>query len=527
MWGRPITQAILKAVLTIFVTSTITFVLIRLMPGSPVEIKIDELMQQSQISYAVFCLKKKKLFDINLNAPIQDQYLEYLGNLAHGDLGNSFLSRGTTVMSIILSVLPWTLFAVGTALLLSFVLGIALGLVAAYRRNSLLDHAVSTGGSIISSIPGYLIALLIVLIFGIQLRWIPITQMRGAFTSGITPGFTPEFIGDILFHASLPITVFFLTHIGLWILSMRSATLAALEEDHVTVARARGLTDGRITTAYVGRNAVLPLVSQFAIAAGAVVGGAVIIEQIFVYQGVGLRLVASIYAKPSFLHPLGTDFQGRDVVNQIVYGGGDIITTAILAALFSTLIAITFGSIAATLGGRIDALILAITDVALTIPQLILLIVIAAIFRPTSFFALAVILALLQWPALLRQIRAQVLSLKERDFVEAARSLDLGLMHIIFREMLPNMRSYIVIHFIIAMTLAIYAQAAIMFLGLVPLSGRNWAIMLYFAYNQGALFFKDSFFYLMGPIMAIALFQLSLVWLASGLEDVFNPRLRS
>src|SRR6266513_2900050 len=268
LWGRPITQAIAKALLTIFVTSTITFVLIRLMPGSPVE--------------------------INLDAPIHEQYFEYLGNLVHGNLGNSFLSRGTSVMSIILSVLPWTLFAVGTGLLLSFVLGIALGLVAAYRRNSLLDHAVSTGGSIISSIPGYLIALLIVLIFGIQLRWLPITQMRGAFTSGITPGFTFEFIGDILFHAALPISVFFLTHIGLWILSMRSATLAALEEDHVTVARARGLTDGRITTAYVGRNAVLPLVSQFAIAAGAVVGGAVIIEQIFVYQGVGLRLVASV-----------------------------------------------------------------------------------------------------------------------------------------------------------------------------------------------------------------------------------------
>jgi peptide/nickel transport system permease protein len=237
--------------------------------------------------------------------------------------------------------------------------------------------------------------------------------------------------------------------------------------------------------------------------------------------------VTAIYAKPSLVHPLGTDFQGRDVLNQIVYGGRDIITTAILAALLSTLIAITFGSVAATLGGRVDALILAITDVALTIPQLILLIVIAAIFRPTSFVALAIILALLQWPALLRQIRAQVLSLRERDFVEAARSLDLGLVHIIFREMLPNMRSYIAIHFIIAMTLAIYAQAAIMFLGLVPLSGKNWAIMLYFAYNQGALFFKDSFFYLMGPIMAIALFQLSLVWLASGLEDVFNPRLRS
>src|SRR5256712_8159302 len=244
LWGRPITQAILKALLTIYVTSTITFVLIRLMPGSPVEIKIDELMNQSQMSYADAAAMASGLFDINLNAPIHEQYFEYLGNLAHGDLGNSFLSRGTTVMSIILSVLPWTLFAVGTGLLLSFVIGIGLGLIAAYRRNSLLDHAVSTGGSIISSVPGYLIALLIVLIFGIQLRWIPITRMRGPFSPRITPGSTPECIGAILFQPSLPITVFFLTHIGLWILSMRSATLAALEEDHVTVARARGLTNG-------------------------------------------------------------------------------------------------------------------------------------------------------------------------------------------------------------------------------------------------------------------------------------------
>src|SRR5919204_1821067 len=294
LWGRPITQAIAKAILTIYVTSTITFVLIRLMPGSPVELKIQELMQNSQMSYADAAALASGLFDIDLSAPIHEQYFQYLGNLVHGNLGDSFLSRGTSVMSIILSVLPWTLFAVGTGLLLSFVLGIALGLMAAYRRGSALDHAVSTGGSIISSVPGYLIALLIVLIFGIQLRWIPITQMRGAFTAGIAPGFTPEFVGDVLFHAALPITVFFLTHIGLWILSMRSATLAALEEDHVTVARARGLPDGRITTAYVGRNAVPPLVSQFAIAAGAVVGGAVIIEQIFVYQGVGLRLVKAV-----------------------------------------------------------------------------------------------------------------------------------------------------------------------------------------------------------------------------------------
>src|SRR5258706_2961414 len=192
MFGRPITQAILKAVLTIFATTTIQFVWMRPMPGSPVEIKIDELMQQSQISYAEAAAQASGLFDINLNAPIHEQYFEYLGNLAHGNLGNSFLSRGTTVMSIILSVLPWTLFAVGTGLLLSFVAGIALGLVAAYRRNSLLDHAVSTGGSIINSIPPHLLPLLIVLLFRIPLRPVPITHIRGAFTSPGTPDLSPQ-----------------------------------------------------------------------------------------------------------------------------------------------------------------------------------------------------------------------------------------------------------------------------------------------------------------------------------------------
>lgn len=234
-----------------------------------------------------------------------------------------------------------------------------------------------------------------------------------------------------------------------------------------------------------------------------------------------------VYQPPSLAHPLGTDYQGRDVLNQIVYGGRDILTVAFLAAFFSTLIAVTFGALAATVGGRTDTAIRAVADVALTLPQLILLIVIAAIFRPNNFVVLAIILGGLQWAGLLRQIRAQVLSLKERDYVEAARSLDLGLFHIIFREMLPNMRSYVVIHFILAMTSAIYAQVGIIILGLVPLSGQNWAIMLYFARDQGALYFRDSLWYILSPILAIVLFQLSLVSLASALEDIFNPRLRA
>ena len=293
---HPVARAVAKAVLTVWVTTTLTFFLIRLMPGSPVELKIDELMQQSNgaLSYQEAAAAASSLFSIDLNAPLHEQYLSFTGNVLRGDLGYSFLSPGTTVASIILAVLPWTLFAVGTGLLLSFIVGIALGLVAAYRRNSLFDRVTTTAGSLISSIPNYLLALLIVLFLGLQLRLLPITQMRGALSPGMRPGFTPEFVGDVLFHAALPITVFFLSHLGHWILSMRSATLAALEEDYVVAARARGLSDGRITTAYVGRNAILPLVTQLSIAVGFVVGGAVVIEQIFVYSGVGLRLINSV-----------------------------------------------------------------------------------------------------------------------------------------------------------------------------------------------------------------------------------------
>ena len=293
-WGHPVARALIKALVTVYVATTITFLLIRLLPGSPVEIKIDELTKDGAMSYAEAAALASTLFSIDLSAPIHEQYLSFLAATARGDLGHSFLSQGTTVSSIILAVLPWTLFSVGVGSLLSFSAGIFLGLLAAYRRNSVLDHVLSTGGSIISSVPNFLLALLIVLILGVQLRWVPMTQMRGSITPGTQPGLSFAFIGDVFFHAALPISVYFLTTIGHWILSMKSATIGALDEDYVTVARARGLGESRIRTAYVGRNAVLPLVTQFAIHMGFIVGGAALIEQIFVYQGVGLRLLTAV-----------------------------------------------------------------------------------------------------------------------------------------------------------------------------------------------------------------------------------------
>jgi peptide/nickel transport system permease protein len=236
--------------------------------------------------------------------------------------------------------------------------------------------------------------------------------------------------------------------------------------------------------------------------------------------------VDQIYQPPSSAHWLGTDSEGRDVLRQIINGGRTILIVGFLAATLSTVIALIMGSLSAYAGGRTDAFLTWLADAVLTIPQFPLLAVLAGVLQFKSQAALAAIIGLLAWPTLMRAIRAQVLSLKERDYVESARALDLGLSHILFREIAPNMVGYIAINFTLALTAAMYGSVGLIFLGLVPLSGNNWGVMISLAWTRGAIFFKDSILYIMAPIVIISLFQLGLVGLTRSLAEVFDPRLR-
>jgi peptide/nickel transport system permease protein len=237
--------------------------------------------------------------------------------------------------------------------------------------------------------------------------------------------------------------------------------------------------------------------------------------------------VDKIYQPPSAEFWLGTDHQGRDIFSQVVNGGREVIQVALLAAILSTSLAVTFGTLAGFTGGAVDGVIMTITDIVLTIPQFPLLAVLAALIQFDSLLFLGILLGLLSWPALLRAVRAQALSLKERDYVEAARSLGLGTWHIVFREIVPNMMAYIIISFTLALTGAIYQQVGLVLLGLVPISGSNWGVMINLAWVRGAIFFEDSVWYIMSPVVAIVLFQLSVVTMGRSLELVFNPRLRT
>jgi peptide/nickel transport system permease protein len=282
-----------KALFSIWLVTSITFFVIRAMPGSAVDVLMQELTAQG-VSPEDARSQAAALMNIDLDQPLASQYLEYLGNVLRGDLGNSYRSAGKPVSQLIAQVLPWTLFSVGLALVITFVLGIALGTIMAYKRDTWIDHLLSNIAATLDAVSPYLIGLLAILFFGIIWKLVPIMDMRGAISPGIKPGFTLEFLIDIFKHVRVLLLVYVLSSIGSWMLQMKSNTVATLGEDYVAVARARGLTDRRILTAYVGRNATLPLFTRLATSVGFMVGGSVLLETLFTYQGVGFLLSRSI-----------------------------------------------------------------------------------------------------------------------------------------------------------------------------------------------------------------------------------------
>jgi peptide/nickel transport system permease protein len=237
--------------------------------------------------------------------------------------------------------------------------------------------------------------------------------------------------------------------------------------------------------------------------------------------------VAEINKGISAEHWLGTDFQGQDNLRKIINGGKDIVTIALLTGVLSMLIAVVVGSFSAFIGGRVDSILMDLVNIWLTIPKFPLLAVLATVLSLKDVITLSVLMALLDWPALARQVRSQVLSLKNREYIEAATMLDLGTPRIIVRELLPNMMSFIAISTIFEMTHAIYQQTGLVFLGIVPYSSANWGVMISAAERRGVLFNPQAAWSILAPMAAIVLFQLALVSFARSLDEIFNPRLRT
>lgn len=237
---------------------------------------------------------------------------------------------------------------------------------------------------------------------------------------------------------------------------------------------------------------------------------------------------ANRYKLPSWEHPLGTDYAGRDTFQQFIHGSREVITVSFVTAIFTILFAFIVGTTAGIMGGKVDAIITFITDIMLTVPSFPVMMILSLAVRITDPISFGLVLSIWSWAGLARAIRSQILSLRKRDFIEASRVLGLKVTHIIFAEILPNITSYIAINFIMIMRNAITASVGLMVLGLVPFSSTHWGMMLQMAVGaSGAMYGSSAIVYLLVPIVAITLFQMGCLFFASGLDEALNPRLRT
>jgi peptide/nickel transport system permease protein len=279
-------------IFTLWAALTLNFLLPRLMPGNPALAMLSKFHGQLGPG-ALHALEI--LFGVNTDKSLPAQYVSYLHQIATGNLGVSLEFYPASVTSVIGGAIWWTLGLVGVTTVLAFVLGTGLGIVSAWRRGGRLDSVLPPVFVITSAVPYFWVGMVLVLIFGITLGWLP-TQ-GGFYVSTDTPGLSLIYFEDVLSHAALPAITLLITTIGTWILTMRNTMITTLAEDYVRMARAKGLPGRRIMVDYAARNAILPNLTGFAMSLGFVVSGAILIEYVFNYPGVGYMLLQAVQSE--------------------------------------------------------------------------------------------------------------------------------------------------------------------------------------------------------------------------------------
>ncbi|KAB8180112.1 MULTISPECIES: ABC transporter permease [Microbispora] len=290
--ARKIGGHLVRGLAMIWVVATISFVIIREIPGNPVLGQYESLIQkgmspeQAERATAV-------LYGFLPTGNLWQQYVGYMGSLLHLDLGRSLSTPGVEVTTLIGHAARWTVLPVLAGTLLSFLLGVTMGVYAAIKRSGKLGDALALSGSLLHGVPVYVIGLLLTAVFATL--W-PIMPSGGPVDVEFVPGFNAGYIGSLVHHAVLPVVTYTLASYGGWILAMKSNVVAVLGDDFILAAELRGLRRGFVFR-YLARNAILPLFTILALSVGMLFGGSIFIEEIFNYPGLGLLLVNSISSR--------------------------------------------------------------------------------------------------------------------------------------------------------------------------------------------------------------------------------------
>jgi peptide/nickel transport system permease protein len=284
-------QRFLVLLVTVFISLTVVFFVPRLVPGNPLGAVFLNMAQMGGNAGATELVAEyERIF--GLDQPLWIQYINFLRELLRGNFGYSISSFPSEVSVLLVNALPWTIGLLTVTTLISWALGSILGAIAGWRgQKSALSRLMVPAALVLYTTPYYILA--IILIFLLAFQW-PIFPLSGAYSLGMKPGWSMDFILDVARHAMLPALSIVLVSLGWWFLSMRSLITGLKGEDYIINAEAMGIKERRILWGYAFRNALLPQATGLAIAFGHVVGGALVTEVIFAYPGIGWLIFNSI-----------------------------------------------------------------------------------------------------------------------------------------------------------------------------------------------------------------------------------------
>ena len=269
-----------------WVALTINFFIPRAMPGNAVQAIMAKFPNLTPSAYRAL----EAMLGVGHPGSIWHQYWAYLVNVSHLNFGTDVSQYPASVSSLLAQTIPWTITLVGTATVIAFAIGTALGIMAGWRRGGWLDR-VLPGLMFFQAMPYFFLALILLELLAVRAHLFPIGQ---GYTGGLIPGWHWDFIGSAIYHSLLPALTIVIASVAGWMLQMRNVMLTTIGEDYVLAAQAKGLPNHRVVWTYATRNALLPQLQGFGLALGFVVSGAIVMEIVFSYPGIGLLLLNAV-----------------------------------------------------------------------------------------------------------------------------------------------------------------------------------------------------------------------------------------
>ncbi|MBI5305462.1 MAG: ABC transporter permease [Chloroflexi bacterium] len=281
--------------MVVFLGVTLTFIIPRFSPNDPVETRVSQMMMSGgQVNpEAVIHLREALNEMYGLKGSSLEQYLAFWGRLFRGDLGPSLSTFPTPVTELIARAMPWTLGLLLTSIIVSWVVGNLLGGIASYYTESRVMHVIDVLSQAVRPIPYYIMALVLLVVFA---YFIPIFPFSGAYPAGTRVEWSLNFVLTVIKHSMLPAISLVIVGMGGWFLGMKSLTSNIISEDYVVYAETAGLRPRRILFSYVIRNALLPQVTGLALQLGMIFNGALIMEVVFGYPGMGMLTLQAVMA---------------------------------------------------------------------------------------------------------------------------------------------------------------------------------------------------------------------------------------